>query len=117
MPESVTVHFDLSSVPGMHRHRVSVWNEDGGLLRPSSAEPPADLEVTDGDTFVVEASTPIENKRKPTNDRDEARWRLRARQNSSAVLELGKSRFNKGGIAVAIRIEGAEQIRREPRSA
>jgi hypothetical protein len=117
MSDSVTVHFDLATVPGMHRHRVSVWNDDGGQLRPASAEVPADLTINDGDTFVVEASTPIEGRKKPTTDRDEARWRLRARHNSSAVLELGKSRANKGGIAVAIRVEGAEQIRKEPRTA
>jgi hypothetical protein len=113
MPDSVNVHFDLEAGPGMRRHRVSVWNDDGGMLRGPSAEPPADLSADDGTTLYVEASTPVVVGKTHTSRRDEKRWRLRVARGAHAVLELGKVR-GKPVAAISIRIDGAEHIRRDP---
>jgi len=111
MPDNVIVHFDLATAPGMHRHRVSVWDDSGGVLRGPSAEVPADLSVDDGMTLVVECSTPVVTGRTHTARRDEKRWKLRVGQNSRAVLELGKIRGSKVP-GVSLRVEGAGHIRR-----
>ena len=110
MAERVNVHFDLEAGPGMRRHRVSVLNDNGGVLRGPSAEPPADIEIDDGTTLFVEASTPVVVSKKHTSRRDEKRWRLRVAAGKQAILELGKVR-GKPVAAISIRIDGAEQIR------
>ncbi len=112
MPNSVLVRFALATVPGMSRHRVSVWNTDGGLLRSSSAEMPEDLEVHEGTTFFVEASVPLEPRRNQRSRRDERRWRLRAASDAQAVLTLGgtRGRQHHGYPGVEIRVDGAQVL-------
>lgn len=105
------VRFDVTTVPGLNRHRVSVWNDQGGLLRDSSAETPAEVTVRDGETIIVEASVPAERKRNKAHARDQARWRLRASATAKSVLKLGKTPKYGLGSAIEIRVDGAEQNR------
>jgi hypothetical protein len=116
MADNVIVHFDLATAPGMHRHRVSVWDDAGGVLRGPSAEVPADLSVDDGTTLVVECSTPVVTGKTHTARRDEKRWTLRAAPNASVVLELGKIRGSKVP-GVSLRVEGAAHVRRDSSAA
>jgi hypothetical protein len=111
MPEPVIVHFALDTVPGMNRHRVSVYNDNGTLLSGPSAESPADLSVGDGETIFVEASVPAEPKRNHPPARDEGRWQLRASADARAVLNLGRKRTNGSGTAIEIHVDGAEHQR------
>ena len=97
----------------MNRHRVTVWDDEGGLLSPPSADIPVDLSVHDGETFWVEASVPGPPTRRNRTVRDERRWELRAATDAQAVLNLGR----KGkGSHIEIRVNGAAQ-RRAPRKA
>jgi len=114
MSDPVIVHFALDTVPGMNRHRVSVWNDNGTLLSGPSAESPADLSVGDGETIFVEASVPAEPKRNRPPGRAEGRWELRASADAQAILNLGRKRTNGSGTAIEIRVDGAEQ-QRSPR--
>jgi hypothetical protein len=109
MTEPVIVQFTLDTVPGLNRHRVSVWNADGGQLSPPSAEGPAELAVRDGETIFVEASVPAEPKKNKAPSRDEGRWRLRVSADATDVLKLGKTRTKTS--AIEIRVHGAEQSR------
>ena len=111
MSEPVIVHFALDTVPGMNRHRVSVWNDNGTALSEPSAECPGDLAVIDGETIFVEASVPAEPKRNRPPARDEGRWELRASADASAVLNLGRKRTNGSGTAIEIHVNGAEHQR------
>jgi hypothetical protein len=111
MSEKVIVHFALDTVPGMNRHRVSVWNDNGTVLSEPSAECPADLAVPDGETIFVEASVPAAPKRNRPPARDEGRWELRANADAQAVLNLGRKSTNGSGTAIEIRVDGAEQQR------
>ena len=112
MPNSVIVKFDVTTVPGLNRHRVSVWNDQGGLLRDSSAETPAEVTVPDGETIFVVASVPAERKRnQKEHGREEGRWRLRASATAKDVLKLGKTPKYGLGSAIEIRVDGAEQNR------
>jgi hypothetical protein len=109
MPGDVTVTFALDAVPGMGRHRVSVWNDDGAMLCPPSADSPADVVVSEGDTFYVEASVPCSGGRKSSPARDNLRWPLRATRDGRAVLKLGEAPRYGLSSAVEIHVEGAEQ--------
>ena len=111
MEEEVTVRFDLHA-PGMNRHRVSVWADDGGLLSPPSAEIPVELSIEDGATIFVEASVPAQPTRARRSGRDERRWELRAASDAHAVLNLGrKGKNGNTGTAIEIRVDGAAQRR------
>lgn len=118
MADNVIVHFELGTVPGMSRHRISVWNDDGGLLAGPSAEIPEAVTVLEGSTLFVEASVPVETPRNKTPRRDEKRWRLRACTDASAVLTLGpgRKRGMKGIPGIEILVAGAEHITRTPPS-
>jgi hypothetical protein len=109
MPHTVIVTFALDAVPGMGRHRVSVWNDDGAMLCPPSAQSPADVFVREGATFFVEASVPRAASSKAIPSRDERRWPLRARRDATAVLKLGESPTYGLSTAIEIHVEGAEQ--------
>jgi hypothetical protein len=108
-PDRVVVRFALGSVPGMGRHRVSVWNDDGAMLCPPAAQSPADVFVNEGATFFVEASVPRAAGRNCVPSRDQRRWPLRARRNASAVLKLGETPTYGVSTAIEIHVEGAEQ--------
>ncbi len=116
MSEPVIVQFALDTVPGMNRHRVSVWNENGTLLCEPSAECPADLSVPAGETIFVEASVPAAPKRNRPPARDEGRWELRASADAQAILNLGRKSTNGSGTAIEIRVNGAEQQRSPKKS-
>jgi hypothetical protein len=118
MTHQVVVHFALDTVPGMSRHRVSVWDADGGLLCGPSAEIPDDVAVSEGTTLFVEASVPVETARNQTPKRDVKRWRLRACAEAHAVLTLGpgRTRGMKGIPGIEIRVDGAEHVTRTPAS-
>jgi len=109
--DHITVRFELNA-PSMNRHRVSVWDGDGALLSPPSADVPVDLSVVDGETFWVEASVPGAATRRNRAGRDERRWELRAANDAQAVLNVGP----KGG-QIEIRVDGATQLRASKKSA
>lgn len=106
--DDITVRFDIDA-PTMNRHRVSVWDDEGALLSPPSADLPDELSVHDGDTFWVEASVPGRPTRNNRAGRDERRWALQAATDAQAVLNLGRK-----GSHIEIRVDGAAQ-RRTPR--
>jgi hypothetical protein len=112
MPKSVVVHFALQTAPGMSRHRIGVWNTDGGVLCSPSAQIPDPVEFDEGTTFILEASVPREPRPNKPRTRDERRWRLRAAPNSSTVLELGGTRGSghRGFPGIEVRVDGATQI-------
>jgi len=114
----VTVHFEIDA-PMTNRHRVSVWNDEGGVLVPSSAAIPDDLLVEDGDTIWVEASVPGSATRANRANRDERRWELRASSDAHAVLEIGRKGKNGAtGTRMQIRVDGAAppRVRRGPQA-
>jgi hypothetical protein len=109
MAGHVTVSFELHTVPGLNRHRVSVWSAEGAQLSPPSAQSPDDLVVDEGTLIFVEASVPVAAVKKRAPTRDEKRWKLRASAGSTAVLKLGNAPTYGLSSALEIQIEGAEQ--------
>ena len=104
--EQITVRFAIEA-PTMNRHRVSVWNDDGSLLCPASADVPTDLSVEDGATIWVEASVPAKPTRLRPEGRAEGRWALRAASDAHAVLKLGQKGAYGASRAIEIRVDGA----------
>ena len=107
--QRVVVTFVIDGGSGLNRHRVSVWDDAGGLLRGPSAQSPGDLEVQEGTTLFVEASVPAEARRNKARTRDEQRWELRACPSGHAVLRLGTTPEYGPGSAIEIHVDGAEQ--------
>jgi len=109
MADRVIVSFALDAVPGLGRHRVSVWNDDGAMLCPPSAQSPADVVVHDGELIFVEASVPRAAGRNRAPTRDQRRWPLRASRDGRAVLKLGEAPTYGLSSAIEIHVDGAEQ--------
>ena len=109
--ERITVRFEIDA-PGTNRHRVSVWDDEGALLSPPSADLPLELAVHDGETIWVEASVPSSATGSKRANRDEKRWELRAASDAHAVLNVGRKGKNGfGGTLMEIRVDGASQAR------
>jgi hypothetical protein len=107
--EHITLRFAIDP-PRMSRHRVSVWSDEGALLRSPSSEVPENLEVADGETIWVEASVPGTPTRNTRPERDERRWELRADPDARAVLNIGrKGKNGASGTHLAITVDGARQ--------
>ena len=106
--DPITLRFQIVA-PSMNRHRVSVWDDEGAMLSPPSADIPDDLSVVDGQTIWVEASVPgsVSSRRA---ERDERRWRLRAGADAHAVLNIGRrGKTGSKGTHIEIRVDGAAQ--------
>jgi len=106
MLEDVSVHFAINAPQHMHRHRLSVRDDDGGLLSGPTAERGVDLIVEHGATLHVEASVPSTPDRNLPG-RDERTWQLRAAPDAHAVLNLGRKAKNGQGTAIEITVDGA----------
>jgi hypothetical protein len=106
MFEDVNVHFAIDAPQHMNRHRITVRDDDGGLLTGPSAERIVDLTVRHGAMIHVEASVPaMPDCNLP--ERDERQWSLRAAADAHAVLNLGRRAKNGIGTAIEITVDGA----------
>lgn len=106
MLEDVSVHFAINAPQHMNRHRLSVRDEDGGLLSGPTAEKTVDFVIRQGATIHVEASVPATPDRNLPG-RDERTWQLRAAADAHAVLNLGRKAKNGTGTAIEITVDGA----------
>ena len=106
MFEEVSVHVAIDAPQNMHRHRISVRDDDGGLLSGPTAERTVDFVIRHGATIHVEASVPSTPDRNLPG-RDERTWRLRAAADAHAVLNVGRKAKNGKGTAIEITVDGA----------
>jgi len=106
MFEDVSVHFAINAPQHMNRHRISIRDDNGGLLGGPSAERAIDVVIRQGATLHVEASVPsLPGRNRP--DRDERTWELRAAPDARTVLNVGKKAKNGVGTKIEITVDGA----------
>jgi hypothetical protein len=106
MFDDVSVHIAIDAPQHMNRHRISIRDDNGGLLGGPSAERSLDLVARHGATLHVEASVPsLPGRNRP--DRDERSWELRAAPDAHAVLNVGKKAKNGVGTRIEITVDGA----------